>query len=46
VSEKEVYEKKAIKEELLTSSEETVGAWASRETSVSLAFFARLRFRA
>jgi hypothetical protein len=43
---KGVYEKKARKEELLTSSEETVDAWASRETSVSLAFFARLRFRA
>jgi hypothetical protein len=37
---------KASKEELLTSSEETVDAWASRETSVSLAFFERLGFRA
>jgi hypothetical protein len=41
-----VYEYKARKEELLTSSEETVDAWASRETPVSLAFFARLRFQA
>jgi hypothetical protein len=41
-----VYEKKARKEELLTSSEKTVDAWASRETSVYLAFFARLKFRA
>jgi hypothetical protein len=40
-----VYEKKARKEELLTSSEETVDAWAFRETLVSLAFFERLRFR-
>jgi hypothetical protein len=41
-----MYEKKASKEELLTSSEETVDAWASRETSGSLAFFECLRFRA
>jgi hypothetical protein len=41
-----VYEKKARKEELLTSSEDTVDAWASRETSVSLAFFERLGYRA
>jgi hypothetical protein len=41
-----VYEKETSKEELLTSSEDTVDAWASRETSVSLAFFARLVFRA
>jgi hypothetical protein len=39
-----VHEKKAGKEESLTSSEEIVDAWASRETLVSLAFFARLRF--
>jgi hypothetical protein len=41
-----VYERKGSKEELLISSEETVDAWASRETSVSLAFFERLGFRA
>jgi hypothetical protein len=41
-----MYEYKARKEELLTSSEETVDAWGSREIAVSLAFFARLRFRA
>jgi hypothetical protein len=34
------------KKELLTSLEETVEAWASKETSASLVFFARLRFRA
>jgi hypothetical protein len=37
---------KRVKENLLTSSGETVDAWASRETSVSLAFFERLGFRA
>jgi hypothetical protein len=41
-----VHEWKASKEELLTSSEETVDAWASKETSVSLAFFERLGYRA
>jgi hypothetical protein len=41
-----VYEWKASKEELLTSSGETVDAWASRETSASLAFFERLGYRA
>jgi hypothetical protein len=41
-----VYERKASKEDLLTSSEETVDAWASRETLVSLAFFERLGYRA
>jgi hypothetical protein len=39
-----VYEQKASKEKLLTSSEETADAWASREMSVSLAFFEHLRF--
>jgi hypothetical protein len=38
-----MYEYKARKEELLTSSE-TVDAWGSREMAVSLAFFAHLRF--
>jgi hypothetical protein len=42
----EVHERKASKEESLTSSEETVDAWASRETSVSLAFFERLGYQA
>jgi hypothetical protein len=41
-----VYERKASKEELLTSSEETVDAWDSREMLVSLAFFERLGYRA
>jgi hypothetical protein len=41
-----VHERKESKEELLTSSEETVDAWASRETSASLAFFERLEYRA
>jgi hypothetical protein len=41
-----VYARKANKEKLLTSSRETVDAWASRETSASLAFFELLRFRA
>jgi hypothetical protein len=41
-----VYKKKASKEESLTSLEETVDTWASRETSASLAFFACLRFQA
>jgi hypothetical protein len=36
----------ASKKESLTSSEGTVDAWASRETSVPLAFFARLVLRA
>jgi hypothetical protein len=40
-----VHEWKASKEELLTSSEETVDAWASREISASLAFFERLGYR-
>jgi hypothetical protein len=40
-----VHEKKASKEEVLTSSEETVDAWASRETLASLAFFERLGYR-
>jgi hypothetical protein len=41
-----VHEWKESKEELLTSSEETVDAGASRETLVSLAFFERLGYRA
>jgi hypothetical protein len=36
--------KRASQQKLLTSLEEIVDAWASRETSVSLAFFKRLRF--
>jgi hypothetical protein len=40
-----VHKKKASKEEVLTSSEESVDAWASRETLVSLAFFERLGYR-
>jgi hypothetical protein len=32
--------------ETLTSSEETVEAWGSRETSASLVFFARFWLRA
>jgi hypothetical protein len=39
-----VYARKTSQEKLLTSSGETVDAWASRETLVSLAFFERLRF--
>jgi hypothetical protein len=35
---------KQVKEKLLTLSGETIDAWASRETSVSLAFFERLGF--
>jgi hypothetical protein len=41
-----VYERKASKKELLTSSEKTIDAWASREMSVSLAFFERLGYQA
>jgi hypothetical protein len=41
-----VYARKTSQEKLLTSSGETVDAWASRETSFSLAFFERFRFRA
>jgi hypothetical protein len=37
--------KRASQQKLLTSLGEIVNAWASRETSVSLAFFKRLRFR-
>jgi hypothetical protein len=37
--------KRASLQKLLTSLGEIVDAWASRETSVSLAFFKRLRFR-
>jgi hypothetical protein len=37
-------QRKQAREELLTSSEDTIGVWASRETLVSLAFFARLAF--
>jgi hypothetical protein len=40
-----VYERKAGKEETLTSLEENVETWPSRETLASLAFFARLRFQ-
>jgi hypothetical protein len=40
-----VYTRKASQRKLLTSSGETVDAWASRETSASLAFFERLRLR-
>jgi len=36
---------KRVKEKLLTSSGETVDAWASRETSASLDFFDRLVLR-
>jgi hypothetical protein len=36
--------KRASQQKLLTSLGEIVDAWASRETSVSLAFFKRLRF--
>jgi hypothetical protein len=41
-----VNKRKAGKDESLTSSEETIGTWASRETSASLVFFARFWFRA
>jgi hypothetical protein len=34
------------KEKLLTSSGDTIDAWALRETLVSFTFFERLRFRA
>jgi hypothetical protein len=34
------------KKKILTSLEGTIEAWASKETSVSLAFFARLEPRA
>jgi hypothetical protein len=40
-----MHERKEGKEELLTSSEETIDAWAFRETSASLAFFERLGYR-
>jgi hypothetical protein len=39
------YKKERKEKKSLTSSEETAEAWASRETSASLVFFARLRFR-
>jgi hypothetical protein len=38
--------RKQAKTKSLTSSEETIGTWASRETSASLVFFARFWFRA
>jgi hypothetical protein len=38
-------ENKSTKKKLLTSLGETVDAWASRETSGSLAFFERLLLR-
>jgi hypothetical protein len=38
--------REAGKDEPLTSSEETIDTWASRETSASLTFFARFWFRA
>jgi hypothetical protein len=41
-----VYARKTSQEKLLTSSGETVDAWASRETLVSLAFFEHFRLRA
>jgi hypothetical protein len=41
-----VNKRKAGEDESLTSSEETIDTWASRETSASLAFFARFWFRA
>jgi hypothetical protein len=41
-----VYEKEASKGDSLTSSEDTIDVWASKEALVSLAFFARLAFRA
>jgi hypothetical protein len=37
--------KRASQQKLLTSLGEIVDAWASRKTSVSFAFFERLRFR-
>jgi hypothetical protein len=37
--------KRASQQKLLTSLEEIVDAWASRETLVSLSFFKHLRFR-
>jgi hypothetical protein len=37
--------KRASQQKLLTSLGESVDAWASRTTSVSFAFFERLRFR-
>jgi hypothetical protein len=40
-----VYTRKTSPKKLLTSSGETVDAWASRETSVSFAFFERLRLQ-
>jgi hypothetical protein len=40
-----VYARKTSQRKLLTSSGETADSWASRETSVSLAFFERLRLR-
>jgi hypothetical protein len=40
-----VYTKETSQEKLLTSSGETVDAWALRETSVPFAFFEPLRFR-
>jgi hypothetical protein len=40
-----VYTTKASQQKLLTSPGEIIDAWASREMSVSFAFFERLRLR-